>query len=175
MGDVTLFGRTVSLPAGWQEETAYLFAGPAAAPARPNRAGAAPARPTISVARFSAKSLDAAVATLTTPEELGRVDVLVDDMREVEGRSFYERVVRFADPASGLPVQQSTRVYFAERSGANVGTIPAGGAQRSKQELAAGTAWIAVFMTQAMEFKAGYDAFSRFAGELAAQLESEAP
>jgi hypothetical protein len=140
----SVFGTPVALPAGWEEETVYLFAGPPPVGRPGARKDETPARPTISVARVRAATLEKAIETLGDQGDVGRVDVLVDELREHDGRRFYERVVRLADPATGLPVQQSTRIYYGS-----------------------GIAWVMVFMTPAFDFKAHYDHFSRFAAELA--------
>lgn len=140
MGNATVFGAPVALPDGWQEETVYLFAGPAPKPGT-KKHGAQPegARPTISAARLASKSLDAALDTLG-PFAIAPADVLVDEIRDDDGQRHYERVVRFAEPATGSPVQQSTRVYHS-----------------------GDTAFILVFTTPAIDFKAQYEVFARFA------------
>src|SRR4051812_13987897 len=134
MATGSVFGSAVTLPEGWVDETVYLFAGPP-----PARKGAA--RSTISVARLPARSLDDAVGRLGSSQM--KADVLVDEIREDDGVLHYERVARFADPATGTPVQQSTRVYHRDDA-----------------------AFVLVLTTAAIDFNDNYDGFARFAAGL---------
>ena len=94
----------------------------------------------IVVVSLGAKDLATAVAAVPPPAELDDLTVLYAQFREGEGLRFFERVVRFADPTTDAPVQQSVRIVAI-----------------------GGESYALLFSTAAYRFRDAYPTFSDFA------------
>jgi hypothetical protein len=141
-----VFGADVALPPGWQDETVHLFAAPTASPTtKGGRAAPAKSRATITAARLRAASLDAAIEALGPLGALDQLTVLADELKLDADVKYYERIARFAEPATGAPVQQSARVYHRGDA-----------------------ALVLVFTCAAIEFNDAYGAFANVAKQAAA-------
>jgi hypothetical protein len=134
-------GVAVDLPAGWVDDTVYVFSAPAPTSAL-RSTSQQPPRASMSAVRVPATTLEQGMEKLGT-FAVSDVAVLLDEIRQDDSGAYYERVGRFADPTLGAPVQQAARVY-----------------QRGQQAL------IVVLTTPAIAFKNAYDAFARFADQL---------
>lgn len=93
----------------------------------------------IVVAALGPRDLTTAVAAVPEPRELDDLTVLFAQYREVDGVPFFERVVRFADPTSEAPIQQSVRIMAVD-----------------------GAAYALLYSAAAWRFNDGYATFSQF-------------
>ena len=142
-----MFGVPVLLPEGWSEDSVYLFT---AGSGRGKSDASAPLRANISISRALSQSLEGALEKLG-PGALGNfegeVSVLLDELRQEDGSTFFERIVRFADPEQGHPVQQGMRVYHAKDH-----------------------AWILVLTAPSIEFNSHYPEMARMAAEMSGAI-----
>lgn len=123
---------TFALPENWEGRGVFTMTDPSSDDGGPVTR--------IVVVSLGSKDLAAAVAAVPPPADLDDLTILFAQFREGEGLRFFERVVRFADPTSEAPIQQSVRIVAI-----------------------GGESYALVFSTAAYRFQEAYRTFSEFA------------